>query len=205
MDSSVSRPADCIIAILGAPASGKGTLCKRLVADPPFAHLHHVSVGDLLRGMPSGPDINGHILAGTVLPGYELVPILASHIASLPSPEGDRKVVLLDGFPRSLEQERAARHVLASAGNREFPDLAVYFKCPKEVLKERYVARKRGADDGSLFEKRFEQHEKECPDVVETYKERGILVEVDSSGDINSSYNHFFDALGSYLAVKKID
>lgn len=136
--------------------------------------------------MPSGPDINGHIARGTVLPGDELVPILASHVSNLPPPsvEGghhQKTVVLLDGFPRSLEQEEAARRgALASAGGRsaEFPDLVVYFACPKDVLRERYVARRRGTDDGALFEKRFEQHEKECPAVVERYRERGILVEV---------------------------
>lgn len=198
----VTRPADRIIAVLGeltlspcvctfraglltdakgAPASGKGTLCQKLVEDSRFSHIHHVSVGDLLRGMPSGPDINGHIANGTVLPGDELVPILAAHISSLW--KGDkvtprRKIVLLDGFPRSAEQEEAARRLLASSGSELFPDLVVYFSCAKDILRDRYIARKRGQDDGSLFEKRFEQHERECPAVLEKYKARGILVEV---------------------------
>lgn len=167
----------------GAPASGKGTLCNKLIQDPHFSHVHHVSVGDLLRGMPSGPDINGHIANGTVLPGDELVPILAAHISSLSPGHIDeatqrQKVVLLDGFPRSLEQEEAARRLLASSGSDMFPDLVVYFSCAKDILRDRYIARKRGQDDGSLFEKRFEQHERECPAVLKRYKERGILVEV---------------------------
>ena len=58
-------------------------------------------------------------------------------------------------------------------------DLVVYFTCPKEVLKERYVKRKRGGgDDGALFEKRFEQHEREGLAVLERYRGRGVLVEV---------------------------
>lgn len=129
--------------------------------------------------MPSGPDIDGHIARGTVLPGNELVPVLAAHISNLPrTSDGRRQTVLLDGFPRSLEQEEAARRALASAGAVDFPNLVVYFSCPKAVLRERYVARKRGTDDEKLFEKRYEQHERECPDVVKRYKKRGILVEV---------------------------
>jgi adenylate kinase family enzyme len=129
--------------------------------------------------MPSGPDINGHIAAGTVLPGDELVPILAAHIAGLAHPNPtSKKVVLLDGFPRSLEQEAIARKRLASAGKPEFPDLAVFFSCPKAVLKERYVARRRGVDDGALFEKRYDQHEREYPGVGELYREKGVLIEV---------------------------
>ena len=135
--------------------------------------------------MPSGPDINGHIAAGTVLAGNEIVPILAAHISSLShtstteqDADAKSKIVLLDGFPRSLEQEEAARTGLASELEGEFPDLAVYFECPKDVLKARYVARRREVDDADLFEKRFEQHERECPAVIERYKEKGILVEV---------------------------
>jgi len=129
--------------------------------------------------MPSGPDINGHIAAGTVLPGDELVPILAAHIAGLAHPNPtSKKVVLLDGFPRSLEQEAIARKQLASAGKSEFPDLAIFFSCPKTVLKERYVARRREVDDGALFEKRYEQHEREYPGVEALYRAKGLLVEV---------------------------
>ncbi|GAB1316578.1 hypothetical protein MFIFM68171_06788 [Madurella fahalii] len=152
--------------------------------------------------MPSGPDINAHIAAGTVLPGDELVPILGAHISSLSRGAGaveGRKTVLLDGFPRSLEQEKAARKALASSGSEEFPDLAVYFSCPKEVLTDRYIARKRGTDDGSLFVRRYEQHEKECPAVVENYKKKGILVEIDSSRSIDESYKDFVGILKSFL------
>ena len=140
--------------------------------------------------MPSGPDINGHIAAGTVLPGDEVVPILAAHISSLShdstsqhTAEEDQgpTIVLLDGFPRSLEQEEAARHGLTSSSlGNGFPDLAVYIVCPKNVLRDRFVLRKRGPDDEALFEKRFEQHCRECPAVVEQYRERGVLVEVSS-------------------------
>ncbi|KAK1835663.1 P-loop containing nucleoside triphosphate hydrolase protein [Podospora conica] len=202
------RPADFIMAILGAPASGKGTLCKRLANDKRFAHNppHHVSVGDLLRAMPSGPDINGHIAAGTVLPGDELVPILAAHIAGLPHPRAtatskNLKVVLLDGFPRSVEQEAIGRKPLASRGRgAEFPDIAFFFSCPKEVLKARYMARRRGVDDEALFEKRYEQHERESPGVLELYRERKILIEIDNSRGVNEAYGHFSRFLEMLLA-----
>jgi adenylate kinase family enzyme len=156
--------------------------------------MHHSSVGDLLRGMgPSGPDINAHIAQGTVLPGSQIIPIIAAHIsslsshsplathASLPPASTARKftkILVLDGFPRNLEQEELAWKPLASDPGTEFPDLVIYFSCPKAELKRRYVERRRGEDDAALFEKRYEQHERECPAVVERYRERGILVEV---------------------------
>ena len=141
--------------------------------------MHHISVGDLLRGLgPSGPDLAAVVKAGKVLPGDQVVPIISKHVSSLPSGNGDPKIVLLDGFPRNLEQERLARKPLASKQGIEFPDLVVYFSCPKDVLQKRYVERRRGKDDAALFEKRYEQHEREYPPVVDKYRERKILVEV---------------------------
>ena len=177
---TLPRPA---LTCLGAPASGKGTLCKKLTQDPQFIPIHHVSVGDLLRGMgSSGPDINTHIAQGTVLPGKEIVPVLRDHISNLPrstaAPSKYSNIILIDGFPRSMEQEALAREPLALHPGTLFSDLAIYFLCEKEELKRRYVERRREQDDAALFEKRYEQHERECPAVVQLYRERGILVEV---------------------------
>jgi len=77
-----------------------------------------------------------------------------------------------------MEQEALAREPLALHPGTLFPDLAIYFVCEKEELKRRYVERRREQDDAALFEKRYEQHERECLAVVQLYRERGILVEV---------------------------
>lgn len=153
--------------LVGAPASGGSTLCKKAMNDPRLSPMHYVSVDDLLRGMLSGD---------------EVVPTLKAHMICLPYVSAESrskpKIVLLDGFPQSLEEAEAARRELRSPLSIEFPDLAIYFSCPKNVLKNRYVAKGEGLYDGSLFEKRFKQHEMECPAVVERYREIGSLVEV---------------------------
>ena len=60
-------------------------------------------VGELLRGIPPGPDINGHVAAGTVLPGDKLVPILAAHISRPSYATGmeTKRITLIGDFPRS--------------------------------------------------------------------------------------------------------
>jgi UMP-CMP kinase len=172
-------------------------------SDPQFIPMHHVSVGDLLRGLGSaGPDIAAYNNARKVLPGDEVVPIIMSHVSGLlkhDTPREGARVILLDGFPRSLEQEAAAAEPLASLSlSAEFPDIALYFECPKEVLMERYLKRGRGNDNQGLFEKRIEQHQKECQAVLELYKKRDILIEVSTQllGQAN---------VGGMPLIKQID
>jgi adenylate kinase family enzyme len=123
---------------------------------------------------------------GTVMRGDEIVPIIASHISSLcAASPSNPTVILLDGFPRNANQEELACTGLASARDANeglFPDFALYFSCRKELLKQRYLERRRaGLDNEALFEKRWAQHETEIPAVLQRYRERGILLEVGAS------------------------
>lgn len=86
--------------------------------------------------------------------------------------------MLLDGFPRSLEQEGRRGGCLCLGRGEGSLRIWWFILGVLRVLKERYVKRGRGVDDGELFEKRFEQHERECLDVVALYREKGVLVEV---------------------------
>ncbi|KUJ14255.1 uncharacterized protein LY89DRAFT_590043, partial [Mollisia scopiformis] len=87
--------------ILGCPGSGKGTLCKLLVQDYGY---RHVSVGDLLRSLVDGSsepntDVVNHVQQGTLVPTAVLLNILERAIM----PE-TRDSILVDGFPRRLDQ-----------------------------------------------------------------------------------------------------
>ncbi|CZT08641.1 uncharacterized protein RAG0_13633 [Rhynchosporium agropyri] len=91
-----------LVYILGCPGSGKGTLCKLLVQNYGY---RHVSVGDLLRGLVDGeksnPDVNikDYVQQGTLVPTTVLLNILQP--AVMPETLGS---ILIDGFPRSLDQ-----------------------------------------------------------------------------------------------------
>lgn len=86
---------------LGAPGSGKGTLCRRLADECGFRHL---SVGDLLRRLVSTSSaselVTDYLQRGEALPGDILVPVLKEQVDEL----GDGRPTLLDGFPRRLDQ-----------------------------------------------------------------------------------------------------
>lgn len=109
MDSSTKS----LIFIIGAPGSGKGTLCKKLSGEYGFSHL---SVGDLLRQFTSLSNANKNIVDcvhhGELVPVKALTPILKSHIDE--EVESGRNIILLDGFPRRLDQAAlAGRRMMA--------------------------------------------------------------------------------------------
>ncbi|KAH5488612.1 hypothetical protein HBI52_232980 [Parastagonospora nodorum] len=176
--------------IIGAPGSGKGTLCKKLHEEYGFTHL---SVGDMMREHMSSANTNSEIVqcmqSGQLLPIEALAPILRAQIEY--EREGSR-VLLIDDFPRRLDQ---AEPVEALVGR---PIMVLFFNCPEQVAMNRFLTRKlagREKDDGEMFTKRFQEFDKLNPDIVEHYRKRGLLLEVDTSGETMTSFQMLKSAL----------
>ena len=89
----------------GGPGVGKGTQCKRLVAD---LGLSHLSVGDLLRDGASkvlantGLDIIAYMRDGKLVPKEMVQSVLEDELVA--NVKAGKNRILLDGFPRSMEQ-----------------------------------------------------------------------------------------------------
>jgi adenylate kinase family enzyme len=95
-------------------------MCKLLASDGELptickpgtsAKVHHISVGDLLRkekargALP--PEITEKVEKQILMDGREIVKIIAS--AGVEEVLGRGEVVILDGFPRNLDQLHAFR------------------------------------------------------------------------------------------------
>eukprot|EP00529_Nitzschia_sp_RCC80_P001794 CAMPEP_0113516892 /NCGR_PEP_ID=MMETSP0014_2-20120614/41893_1 /TAXON_ID=2857 /ORGANISM="Nitzschia sp." /LENGTH=374 /DNA_ID=CAMNT_0000413903 /DNA_START=24 /DNA_END=1144 /DNA_ORIENTATION=- /assembly_acc=CAM_ASM_000159 len=127
------RPAR-IILVVGGPGSGKGVLCERLVRE---CGVVHVSSGELLRreveeGTELGKQVEGIMKSGGLVSSAIMVALMQKHMRDHPG-----KRILLDGFPRSLEN---ARDLVALCGK---PELALHLECDDTILMERIM--KRGA------------------------------------------------------------
>jgi adenylate kinase family enzyme len=112
-------------------------------------------------------------------------------------PELGRRVVLLDGFPRSEAQLRifetevklykaGFHHGVCVNRNKQVakPVLALLFNCPKEIAKKRFLTRNvegRQTDDATLFERRYGEFERENQGIAREYRERELLIELDTS------------------------
>ena len=117
--------------ILGAPASGKGTISERIVHKFGFVHI---SPGDILRlnilnGTTLGKQAKVYIDQGKLVPDDLVIKCVQGRIT-----EAGNKSWLLDGFPRTLiqaERLQATEHV----------DAVINLKVPPEVIIERVKGR----------------------------------------------------------------
>lgn len=193
------------IIFIGAPGSGKGTQAKTLAS---ALGVVHVPCGDLFRtAVEQGTELGR--VAQEYMDRGELVPdevTIGMIMERLSAPDTQRGVIL-DGFPRTVEQARALERAMDSHGGRV--DLAVYLKVPNRVLMERLSGRllcrrcqatyhqvfwpphvadqcdfcggelyQRRDDRAETSERRLEVYFGNTLPVVDFYRERGLLVEV---------------------------
>jgi adenylate kinase len=130
-----------IIIVLGGPGSGKGRLSKRLTEE---CNVVHLSSGDMLRqevalGTKLGEMVQGIMSRGELVSSAIMVALMKKRMKDHPG-----KRVLLDGFPRSIEN---AHDLFALCGK---PELALHLECDDTILMERIMERGATSSDGPL-------------------------------------------------------
>ncbi|KAF3275202.1 hypothetical protein TWF970_006924 [Orbilia oligospora] len=179
-----------IVFILGAPGAGKGTLCTHLAKT---YNLVHFSVGDNLRtwmrenrDQPLAKRIQQKLQNQGFLTSEELNPFILQAIRNAMISQQFYNGILLDGFPRCMEQLESwntwpfSDDLTLKGGSK--PDVVLFFKVDKKIAKERYLTRGRdGNDNDGVFEKRFAEYILETVPVEEVYRKRGMLIEVDTN------------------------
>ena len=98
------------IVLLGAPGSGKGTQAAFLEAE---LGIKHVASGDLFREnlqqrTPLGLRAEGFMTSGALVPDEITIAMLRERLERPDAKAG----VLLDGFPRTMEQAIALSEML---------------------------------------------------------------------------------------------
>jgi len=168
------------------PAAGKGTQGPRLAA----RHgVPYVATGDMLRsqvaqGTDLGRAAESYMLDGGLVPDELVVAMVRGRIAE-PVPEPG---FVLDGFPRTLAQATAA-HGWAQENGRTFHTV-VSLVVPREQLISRVQHRREEdasrADDAlETFLHRLDVFDAETQPLLDFYRERGILLEVDGLGTVD--------------------
>jgi adenylate kinase family enzyme len=120
--------------ILGKPGGGKGTISGKLLND--FPRFHHVSTGDLLRQhvreqTALGRKAKSYMDDGKLVPDELMIELVMDDAAPFVE-EGNS--LLLDGFPRNLDQAKALDQV-ARIG------IVVNLDVPTEVIVNRIADR----------------------------------------------------------------
>ncbi|GAA7564552.1 adenylate kinase [Helicobacter pylori] len=134
--------------IIGAPGSGKTTDAE-LIAKNNSEKIAHFSTGDLLRAESAKKTKRGLLIEKFTSQG-ELVPleiVVETILSAIKS--SDKVIILIDGYPRSVEQMQALDKEL-SAQNEVVLKSVIEVKVSENTAKERVLGRSRGADDNEV-------------------------------------------------------
>lgn len=192
------REAPPVIFVLGGPGSGKGTQCALLKQKYPVAQL---CVGELLRNEAKsdthiGRSVSDIMQRGEIVPGHVTMSLLRREL-SLLSPTC--KAVLIDGFPRAMDQAKQFETMVTTC------KFVLFFQCDPAVmiarLRKRAVTSGRADDSENVFNRRLNTFHTQTMPVIDHYQARGLLRKIDGeTGDSNEVFQRtakLFDHLFS--------
>jgi len=201
-----------ILVFLGPPGAGKGTQAKLLSQRMEFLHL---STGDLLREAvknqtPLGKKAKEYMDRGELVPDELIVQLIEE---TMPK-DGN---VILDGFPRTVNQALALEEMLKGKGKKI--SKVLFFDVPDEVIIDRLSGRRvcskcgavyhvkynppkvegvcdlcggslvqRDDDREEVVKKRLEVYRKQTQPLIEFYQDRGIIYRLDAEKGVEELF-----------------
>jgi adenylate kinase len=205
------KPLDLVL--LGPVGAGKGTQARRIASR---YEVPHVASGDLLRshrsqGTPLGTEAARYMDRGALVPDGLVISMILDRMREPDARHG----ILLDGFPRTVAQAKALDKELEgeNRGLRLALYLQVPYEELVERAAGRWTCRIDGAtynyrvnpprkpgvcdlDGGELYQReddrpdvvseRIKVYLKDTVPVLDYYRERSILHEIDGTRDIET-------------------
>ncbi|MBL0720953.1 MAG: adenylate kinase [Sulfurovum sp.] len=166
--------------IIGAPGSGKTTDAS-IIANRDDSIVHY-STGDMLReevssGSELGETIENFISKGTLVPLNIIMDTIISAIKNSPV-----DTILIDGYPRSVEQMNALNEVLKDESDIELVSV-IEVRVSQDIAQKRILGRVAGAKEGEersddsidIFYSRMKIYTDPLDDIRDFYMSKDIL------------------------------
>ena len=203
---------------LGPPGAGKGTLAAKAVD---IIKAPHISTGAIFRSAiaaasPLGLKVKAIIDAGKLVDDETTIELVRERLTQ----EDVQKSYILDGFPRTIPQAEALAgfSLVEKVVNFDIPDSLVL-----ERLGGRRVCRKcghnfhmvfdkpkaegvcdhcggevytRDDDKAEAIQKRLEVYRAQTAPLIDYYREKGLLIDVDARPTVDKVVENFKKALG---------
>ena len=182
------------IVLLGPPGCGKGTQSKLLVENKNFFQL---STGDLLRAATSdnesevGQKIKQIMQQGGLVPDNFVIDIIVKKVLDLKDQN-----IIFDGFPRNIEQAKFLEKSLETI--KISLDYVIFFGIDYKILESRIKKRieqssgkdLRTDDNLEVLNKRINIYKESTLPIVDYYKNKNILCEIDAMESIEAVYDN---------------
>jgi len=166
--------------IIGAPGSGKTTDAS-IIAEK-NENIVHYSTGDMLReevgsGSELGQEIESYISKGALVPLEIIVNTIVSAINNAPVAN-----VLIDGYPRSVEQMTAFDELVAKEDNIELASV-IEVRVSEAVARQRILGRAaeaapgegRSDDSEDVFNDRMKIYTDPLAEIQKFYTDKNLL------------------------------
>jgi adenylate kinase len=173
--------------IIGAPGSGKTTDAS-IIAEKNSDKIVHYSTGDMLRkevgsGSALGQEIESYISKGALVPLEIIVNTIVSAINNAPVPN-----VLIDGYPRSVEQMTAFDALVEKEDNIELASV-IEVRVSEQVAKERILGRAaeaapgegRSDDNVEVFFDRMKIYTDPLAEIQKFYTDKDLLTVINGA------------------------
>jgi adenylate kinase len=211
------------IVLLGPPGAGKGTQAKLLQEE---FDACQVSTGDILRKAvaeqtPIGKEAAEYIDRGALVPDSVIVRVVAERLKDNDCQKG----FILDGFPRTIPQAQSLEEILKKmglglhhvllmqlpagliierlAGRRICGNCGALYHRSFDPPKQEGVCnhcggelRQRDDDREETVRARLNVYDAQTAPLVDYYRQRGILREIDGVGKVEDIQNRVVKALG---------
>lgn len=181
--------------LLGPPGAGKGTQALRLVEK---LGIPQISTGDMLRGaVATGTDVGeqarGFIDRGELVPDAVVIGVAEERLSQDDAESG----FVLDGFPRTAAQAEALDVLLVRMGTSL--ERCIVLIVDENSLVARLLGRAkiegRSDDSEETIRTRMSVYRAQTAPLVDYYRKRGILAEVDGLGSIEEVAKRIEEAL----------
>jgi adenylate kinase len=182
---------------MGPPGAGKGTQA-RTIADR--YGIPAISTGDIFRanvtaGTPLGLEAKRYMDAGEYVPDEVTNLMVRNRIDEDDALRG----FLLDGYPRTVAQVEELDGMIKHTGHEL--DTVLVLAVDEEELVQRLLQRAqlegRADDTEDVIRRRQELYKEQTAPLIDVYRDRGILLEVDGMGVVDEVSSRLAKALAT--------
>ena len=181
--------------ILGPPGAGKGTQASRIAE---HLGIPAISTGDIFRAnikneTPLGLQVKEILASG----GYVSDDVTNAIVEDRLAQDDCARGFLLDGYPRTLAQVEELDGMVAFTGHRL--DAVVVLIVDQNELVARLLQRAetdgRSDDTEEVVRRRQEVYAEQTEPLIDVYRDRNLLIEVDGVGEVDEVSERIFAAL----------